>query len=179
MFSFDRFFFSVSVLASFAFCFVFQFCSFLRFCLSPVLITFSLVAVFLRSDKFRTLSPLFCFVPNPFYLSWVSTFETESILIRTSSSYESFASNFIEVFLSVKSKSLIVEPPSFSVDELRSRTATASTPLNPKRQSLGALRSDRRFPPICRYKYRSNPSEPFPPLHCLLASPFFHLATRL
>jgi len=59
-----------------------------------------------------------------------------------------------------KSKSSAVEPPSFSDVELRSRTAT-STPLNPKRQSLGALRSDRRLRQITWYLYPLSPVNPF------------------
>ena len=66
-----------------------------------------------------------------------------------------------------KSKSSAVEPPSFSDVELRSRTAS-STPLNPKRQSLGALRSDRRLRLTLGYLYPISPAN-------LFISSFSHL----
>ena len=82
-------------------------------------------------------------------------------MIRASLCSESIRLQFYRSFYSrPKSKSSVAEPPSFSDVELRSRTST-STPLNPKRQSLGALRSDRRLRQILWYLYPLSPANPF------------------
>ena len=68
--------------------------------------------VFLRGDKFMTLPLSILLLSYSVCPKWLSTIETESILLRTSLSSESNASNFIEVLLKSRTFSSVVEIPS-------------------------------------------------------------------
>src|SRR3954471_21336483 len=102
------------VALSFSFVVLFCFVRFIFFRLDLVPYAYHLLLrlVFLRGDKFRTLLSIL-FLSYSIRLKWLSIFETESILLRTSLCSESNASNSYRSFYSSRRLfSSFVEIPS-------------------------------------------------------------------
>src|ERR1041385_3945851 len=97
----------------------------------------------------------------------LSTIETVSVLLRTSLSSEPKCFQLYRSFCSRSRLILrLLSPRLFRIDEIRSRYATSSEPLNRKSQSLDTIRCDLVTAPGQAY-LRHSQSKRFPHVHSL------------
>src|SRR3954463_6113270 len=147
------FIYFVAYLFSFVVCFSFVY--FILFRLDFVLYAYHLLLrlIFLRGDKFRTLLSIL-FLSYSIRLKWLSIFETESILLRTSLCSESNASNSYRSFSSSRSLLLrSLRSRRIRTVEIFPRSAPRSSPLNPERRAICAVGLDlTRSCQPCLYK---------------------------